>query len=451
MMRVSMLTLAAITAITPLYAFGQATAAPTSASAKALPSTGAVAQTPGLSLRSLPAVLDARERRQDWHAAAEQAGSRIQDPGLKSQFNQRMAGLVPAVAKLLIAHPQDYALVTVGVYRGNDAPDRQAMLAVTFEGLDTQLGSSFFADVVSGLPQAPSGEGLPAGLKLDTEATSYLVFFLGEKQLEAGDIPHTTFGKSIMLATNRAQKDADAQALATANVDRARIASQERAQAGAAQRNGQQPTNTNTGSATNGYNDGQAAGYVAQASPYGNGYGYNYPLVNDGYYYPGIGVPIVILPGEAQTTPQIQQQQVEREKRLERDYQRRAGGGGRVTGIGQPPAMGTGTHIVNGVQSAPPTGTGSNNVTGVGSAPASGAPGSNSAAAGGTGPTQGATTPRTFPQPGQAGGAPAGSNVPASPAPSSNGGASSSGGSGSSGGAPRPAAGAPGGAPAGKK
>ena len=196
MVRISILALAVIAAVSPIYAIGQA--GPTT-----LPSTATVAQTPGLTLRSLPAVLDARERHADWHVAADQAGSRIQDPTLKTQFNQRMSGIVPTVAKLLIGHPQDYALVTIGVYRNKDAPDKQAMVAVTLDGLESQVGANFFADVVAGLPQIPAGDGIPANLQLDTEATSYLVFFLGEKQLEAGDIPHTVFGKSIMLATNR--------------------------------------------------------------------------------------------------------------------------------------------------------------------------------------------------------------------------------------------------------
>src|SRR5665213_4348646 len=337
MTRISILTLAAVTAVTPVYAFGQTTpGAPTAPVSKSLPSTETIAQTQGLTLRSLPAVLDARERHQDWHSAAEQAGGRIQDPALKSQFNQRLAGIVPAVAKVLIGHPQDYALVTVGVYRTKGAPDKQAMVAVTLNGLDSQLGADFFADVVAGLPQIPTGEGLPTNLSLDTEATSYLLFFLGEKQLEAGDIAHTTFGKSIMLATNRVQKDAEAQAVATVNADRARTAAaQERAANTQAQANqsANRPTNVPTNSngvATNGYADGQSAGYVAPGNPYG--YASNYPLVNDGYYYPGIGVPIVILPGEAQTTPQIQQRQTDREHRLEKQFQRRAGG----TGSGSP-------------------------------------------------------------------------------------------------------------------
>src|ERR1700676_622262 len=56
------------------------------------PTTQGVSQ---LRLRSLPAVLDARERRRDWHEAAQQAASRIADQGLRSQFNQRLSGLVP--------------------------------------------------------------------------------------------------------------------------------------------------------------------------------------------------------------------------------------------------------------------------------------------------------------------------------------------------------------------
>ena len=66
-------------------------------------------------LRSLQAVLDAREKRQDWHDAAQQAEAPIQVDALKQQLVQRLSGLAPRVAKALAAHPQDEALVSVTV------------------------------------------------------------------------------------------------------------------------------------------------------------------------------------------------------------------------------------------------------------------------------------------------------------------------------------------------
>ena len=130
---------------------------------------------------------------------------------------------------------------------------------------------------------------------------------------------------------------------------------------------------------------------MAPGNPYG--YAYNYPLVNDGYYYPGIGIPYVILPGEAETTPEIQKRQIDREHRLERAYRQRAGASGDgnpVTGIGNVaagPSQNSG--IANGAAQ--------NKRMNV----------NPSATSGGTSSGQGSTTPRTFPQPGQPGGAPA--------------------------------------------
>jgi hypothetical protein len=193
------------------------------------------------------------------------------------------------------------------------------------------------------------------------------------------------------------------------------------------------PNVVNNAAAANASDGGQPAGYAEPGSPYG--YAYNYPLANDGYYYPGVGVPYVILPGEAETTPQIQQRQIQREHRLERAYQQRAGG----TGNGNPAA---GASPINSANQTSVAGnnTAQEQATRNGEDVSRAGPGSSATSVGG----QGATTPRTFPRPGQPGGAPAGSNAPATPAPSNN---RSTGGN--SGGVPHTAPGAPGGAPAG--
>ena len=109
----------------------------------------------GIQFRTIPAVLDARERRQDWHEAALQAESRVREPKLRDQLVQRLAGIAPYVARSLVKHPQDDALVSVLVYRQPGEEDKQAMVAVTFDGLGSELGGSFFADVLSDWPQAP--------------------------------------------------------------------------------------------------------------------------------------------------------------------------------------------------------------------------------------------------------------------------------------------------------
>ena len=246
-----------------------------------------------LSLRALPAVLDARERRQDWHEAAQQAASRIQDPALLSQFDARISGLAPQIARALIARPQEEALVTVAVYR--DEQGRQAMVAVTFDGLSSQIGSDFLAGVVADAPASPQAEGIPKSLRLDSEATSYLLFFLGNRRLEAGDIPQTTLAKSILLLANRRQEQSS-QGIASSTG------------AGTAPPPASVQPQPQYDQAAQ-----QAGAYQPAVIP-------EFPEVNDGYYYPGMGVPIVILPETQIDTPQWRDQQRRREEQLERQY-----------------------------------------------------------------------------------------------------------------------------------
>src|SRR5438270_11538903 len=58
-----------------------------------------------LDLRSLPVVLDAINRHQDWHEAAQQAQERVEAPQLRSHLAQQLSALVPHVSKELLGHP----------------------------------------------------------------------------------------------------------------------------------------------------------------------------------------------------------------------------------------------------------------------------------------------------------------------------------------------------------
>lgn len=247
----------------------------------------------GVTLRALPAVLDARERRKDWHEAAQQAASRIGEPSLREQFNQRISGLVPKIASALVAQPQDDGLVTCAVYR--DGEGKQAMVAVTFEGLGSQVGVSFFADTLSGKLVAPQGQGIAASLALDPDATSYLVFFVDHRKLDAGDVPQRAMAQSIVLAAQRQRG----------------TARRENTRGSATAPPVQQPPSVPPDVGAQ-----QAGAYQPGVSPF-------YPDVNDGYYYPAIGVPIVIVPGEDANAAGMRDRQRQREQELERQFQSR--------------------------------------------------------------------------------------------------------------------------------
>jgi len=256
----------------------------------------AAATAGSLQFRSLPAVLDVRERRQDWHKAAQQASERITHPALKDQFNRRISGLVPVVAKALVANPHEDALVTVSVYRDPAKPAAQALIAVTFNGLGGQIGQGFFANVIAGMPKAPDADGIPKNLTLDTEATSYLVFFLGKDQLLAGDIAHPIMGRSVVAMINKQQADQARAVAAAPNVAPRQPTIPPRAD--------QTNANVSTGQTNDSYINANS-----------------YPMINDGYYYPtAVGVPIVILPGDLSTPDAIARQR-QRQLDLQQRYQ----------------------------------------------------------------------------------------------------------------------------------
>ena len=282
-------------------------------------------------LRSLQAVLDARERRQDWHDAAQQAESPIQDPVLKDQLTQRLSGLAPRVARELAAHPQDDAMLSVDVFRDPGADGKQAMVSVTFEGLGANIGSEYFANVLAGQSKPPQAEGIPANLVPDPEASSYLVFFLGNRGLQAGAIPQPKMRQSVIAAINKQRE-------AAAHQDQ--LAQQQKLQE--QQANLRQQANDQAQLAANQQAANQQQQIIPQY-PYGiggaapNGY-------DDGYYYPGIGVPIVITPTGYANTPQWRAREKAREEALEKTY--RSGNEGNRTAPGngqpvQPPSEGT--------------------------------------------------------------------------------------------------------------
>jgi hypothetical protein len=261
----------------------------------------------GVQFRALPAVLDARERRQDWQAAAKQAESRLTVDALRSQLDQRLQGLAPRVAQLLAAHPQDNALVSIAAYK-QPSDGKQAMAAVTFDGLSSDIGGDFIGAVLADV-KPPEAHDIPRGLVFDPDASSYLVLFLGKKGLEGGDIPHATMKQSILAAINHQQEKLDHQHQIAAQQQRAQD-EQARNQQRAIDQAAQQQALA------------QQAGDVQH--PVIPEYPYGFNGVNDGYYYPGIGVPIVILPDDFADTRQWRDRQRHREEELE-EHARRSG------------------------------------------------------------------------------------------------------------------------------
>jgi len=348
-----------------------------------------------MQLRTLQAVLDARERRQDWHKAAQDAADRITDPALKDQFNHRLAGLVPIVAKALVGQPGQDALVTVAVYREQSQSAKQAMIAVTFNGPGQQISQGFFANVIAGMPELPVSNDIPKNLSLDTEATSYLVFFLGKDQLLAGDIPHTVMGRSVVAMLNKQRQSEQNATGKVAVVPNATL---------------RQPTAPPPQPSPPLYDNNVAPnGYINPNA---------YPMINDGYYYPSnFGVPIVILPGESPSSPDALTRQRQRQIDLERRYQNSPYGVTPQAGNSNTPQSGNYVTPQSGNYVTPQSG---NNV--------------NPGAGNNVNPQQGnrPSGPKQFPKAGEPGGPPAGKAAPQQPATGT------------------PPAGAPGGPPANK-
>jgi hypothetical protein len=298
-MRTTLLISAAISVALSTVLNGQTT--PVTPPVAPAPSTSQPATNLGnIRLRALQAVLDARERRTNWHDAAEQAEALVQGDALKAQLTQRLSGLAPRVAKMLTGHPESEALVDVDVYKESAGEGKQALVAVTFEGLDTDIGQDYFAGLLADEVKPPEAEGIPQGLVYDPAASSHLVFFLGKTGLEAGDIPQTKMKQSILAAINHQheltveeeQHAFEQQQLQQQNLQQQAAAQQQQLdQAQQAAANGQYPNN-------------------------------NYNNYDDGYYYPGIGVPIVILPNGFANTPEWRHRERAREEALEKRHAR---------------------------------------------------------------------------------------------------------------------------------
>ena len=296
-MRTHYILAAALSGVIASVLPAQTTPVPTQDPSLASHPEQAAASAPGsIQLRSLQAVLDARERRQDWHAAAQEAADRVQTDAIKAQLSQRLSGVAPIVAKALVAHPQENALVEVNVF--DDASGKPALASVTFDGLGSDLGGDFLPGVLADIIKAPEAEGVPQGLTYDPNASSYLVFFLGNKGLQAGDIPQPKMKQSIIAASNH-QRDLaahqDQVALERAKLQQDTAAAQQQAADQAQQASAVQPR-------------------IIPEFPYQN---YS---ANDGYYYPGVGVPIVILGDGFANTPEWRDRQRRREEGLERKF-----------------------------------------------------------------------------------------------------------------------------------
>jgi hypothetical protein len=258
-------------------------------------------------LRALQGVLDARERRMNWHDAAEQAEAPVQGDALKAQLTQRLSGLAPRVAKMLVGHPESEALVDVDVYKEAAGEGKQALVAVTFEGLETDIGQDYFAGLLTDVVKPPEAEGIPQGLVYDPAASSHLVFFMGKTGLEAGDIPQAKMKQSILAAMNHQRE-------LTAQQDQHAFEQQQLQQQNLQQQAAAQQQQLDQAQ--------QAAASGQQVIPeYPND---NYNNYDDGYYYPGLGVPIVILPNGYTNTPEWRNRERAREEALEKRYARQA-------------------------------------------------------------------------------------------------------------------------------
>jgi hypothetical protein len=198
------------------------------------------------------------------------------------------------------------------------------LVSVTFEGLGSNIGSDYFSNLLAGQSKPPQAEGVPAGLIPDPEASSYLVFFLGNRGLQAGDIPQPKMRQSLIAAINH-QRDVAAQQ------DQVTV---EREKAAEQQATLQQQATDQAQLAAN----QQAANQQQQIIPeYPYGVGAAAPnSYDDGYYYPGIGVPIIITPNGYANTPEWRARERHREEALEKTYRSRNEVNRTASGKGQP-------------------------------------------------------------------------------------------------------------------
>jgi hypothetical protein len=163
-----------------------------------------VADTTGVKFAELPAVRQAIEGAKPWQQAESQAAEKIDAPDLKQNLHDGMAALAPRLARALIDHRGDVAIVTVAIYRDTRPATqpanptatqpvyKDAAIAIAFEGFGGRLDSTFLPRVLSDQPRTPDDgrEPVDPNLALDRGATSYLVFKLTRDGLQAGVVGH---------------------------------------------------------------------------------------------------------------------------------------------------------------------------------------------------------------------------------------------------------------------
>ena len=194
-------------------------------------------------------------------------------------MKDRLNGLVPMVAKELAQHTQEDALVSIAVYNKSESDPTQAMISVTFQGLGMNIPQETLGAMIADVPPpAPEADDIPKGLVFDQAASSYLVFFLGSHDLQAGDIPNQKMKQTVIAAANNQQvkQREEARAEQERQARAAGAASPANAQAAAARVNAEvlDPPSSNDSTVEQ---HPQIPMY-----PYGN-------PANDGYYYPGSG------------------------------------------------------------------------------------------------------------------------------------------------------------------
>jgi len=209
-MRKSLLTqiVCGVVVVPAWFSYGQVAPPPASSTPAAQPEAPPVMdqKISAIPLRMLPDVQDVRQHNTPWEQAADQAVGKIGDPALKSSVSQQLSKIAPQVAKALLAHPGESAMVTIAVYRQRDT-SRAAAAAVAFEGLDDALNPSFYPRVLANFPQPPGVPNTSApSLELDPTATSYLCFFLDHGDLKAGNISHEQMKRSLDVAIEQSRR-----------------------------------------------------------------------------------------------------------------------------------------------------------------------------------------------------------------------------------------------------
>ena len=202
--------LAAATAAA-LPAFGQP--APAGAAGPAAKQGGldvGAPDTTGIRVDALPAVAQAVKDAQPWQKTEDRVAAQIKDPDLRLQARQGLDALAPRITRALMDRKGEVALVTLAVYWEPGVagkPGKQAAVALAFEGFGGELNGTFLPRVLSDMPRPPDDPrgAVRPGLSLDTDASVYLCFTLGDDGLAAGLIPHAQMKRQIAEAVRARQ------------------------------------------------------------------------------------------------------------------------------------------------------------------------------------------------------------------------------------------------------